>query len=256
MAATAPPIGVQLYSLRNSLTDDFDGVIRKVADIGYIGVEPYGGLPVSVEHAATLFKELGLQVPSMHCPLPLGDDQRKVLDMAAAYNCRRIISPWLAEERFATLDEIRRSCDLFNEANRVANDNGLSFGIHNHWQEFATIDGRVVYEVMLDYLEPTVFFEVDVYWVKTAGPDPVAVIKRLGSRAPILHIKDGPTGRNIPMTAVGDGTLDIPAIIAAGADDAEWLIVELDDYAGVMMEAIDKSYHYLIGKGLARGTKS
>jgi hypothetical protein len=69
----------------------------------------------------------------------------------------------------------------------------------------------------------------------------------------LLHIKDGPAVRGEPMVAVGDGVLDVPSIIQAGAGSTQWLIVELDACATDMMEAVEKSYDYLVGKGLARG---
>jgi hypothetical protein len=58
------------------------------------------------------------------------------------------------------------------------------------------------------------------------------------------------------MTAVGEGVMDFPGIIQAGEGSTEWLIVELDRCATDMMEAVEKSYKYLVGKGLARGNRS
>jgi sugar phosphate isomerase/epimerase len=111
-------------------------------------------------------------------------------------------------------------------------------------------------DMMLEDLDPDVFLEVDVYWVQTARQDPVQVIRRLGSRAPLLHIKDGPCQIEEPMTALGEGVVDIPGVVAAGAASTEWLIVELDRCATDMLEAVRKSYQYLVGKGLARGNKN
>jgi len=101
-----------------------------------------------------------------------------------------------------------------------------------------------------------VFFEVDVYWVQTAGQNPAEIVRRLGARAPLLHIKDGPCQIESPMTALGEGVVDLPEVVAAGAGSTEWLVVELDRCATDMIEAVRKSYHYLIGKGLGRGNKN
>ena len=78
---------------------------------------------------------------------------------------------------------------------------------------------------------------------------------RLGSRAPLLHVKDGPCQIEAPMTALGEGVVDIPGVVAAGAESTDWLIVELDRCATDMLEAVRKSYQYLIEKGLAPGNK-
>jgi sugar phosphate isomerase/epimerase len=76
------------------------------------------------------------------------------------------------------------------------------------------------------------------------------------ARLPILHIKDGMLEKDGPMTAVGSGKLDMPAIIgAADPTVLEWLVVELDRCATDMMEAVRQSYAYLTAQGLATGTK-
>jgi sugar phosphate isomerase/epimerase len=137
----------------------------------------------------------------------------------------------------------------------VAKAHGLELGYHNHWFEYELLDNRIATDVMLEHLDPDVFLEVDVYWVQTAGQSPVDVVRRLGPRAPLLHIKDGPCQIDVPMTALGEGVVDIPSVVAAGAGSVEWLIVELDRCATDMMEAVRKSYQYLSGKGLAHGTK-
>jgi sugar phosphate isomerase/epimerase len=97
---------------------------------------------------------------------------------------------------------------------------------------------------------------VDTYWVKVAGHDPAAVLRQLGNRAPLLHIKDGPAdGTQSAMTAVGAGVLDWQAIIPAGSA-AEWLIVELDRCDTDMLQAVADSYTYLTQKGYAHGRKN
>jgi sugar phosphate isomerase/epimerase len=246
-----PAIGLQLYSLREALKADFAGTVRRVAAMGYAGVEPFG-VPDNLAEAAALYRELGLQVPAAHVPMPLGDDQARTLRVADAYGLTRIVSMF-GPDQFRTPDDIRRSCDRINEAARVAAENGLALGYHNHWWEFQPVDDHSPYQIMLEQLDTAVFFEIDVYWVKTAGIDPVNMVRELGRRAPLLHIKDGPaTAPELPMVAVGDGSLDMPGIIRAG-QGTEWLIVELDRCATDMFAAVQKSCVYLVTKGLGHG---
>jgi sugar phosphate isomerase/epimerase len=129
----------------------------------------------------------------------------------------------------------------------------LAFGIHNHWWEFLRLGDRYVYQVMLERLEPAIFFEIDIYWVQTAGLDPAQVVREFGPRAPLLHIKDGPAVQGEPQVAVGKGALDVPDIVRAAGDAAEWLVVELDDCATDMLEAAEKSIRYLLQEGLGHG---
>lgn len=245
------PIALQLYTLREALAQDFTGVIRKVAALGYAGVETAGAFGGSPQMAARLFTDLGLTVCGAHGPLPLGDNKQAVIDMLGALNCPRLVLPWQPPELFQSEAGIKRVCETLNEAVPVAQAHGFTIGYHNHWFEYERLNHRLAADILMDHLDPAVFLELDVYWAQTSGQDPTALVQRLGRRAPLLHIKDGPCVRDQPMTAVGEGVVDVAGVIQAS--QADWLIVELDACATDMFEAVQKSYHYLISKGLARG---
>jgi sugar phosphate isomerase/epimerase len=246
-----PRIALQLYSVRESAQKDFEGTVRRVAAMGYSGVEPAGFPGTTAQRAGKLFAELDLAVPSAHMPIPLGETQSETLEAMAAIGCGTLITG-KGPDAFATVDEIRRTCDLFNEAASVCRANGLGFGIHNHWWEFTLTDGVYPYKVMLECLDPSILFQIDTYWVQTAGADVVEVVRELAPRAPLLHIKDGPCVKTEPMTAVGDGVMDFPTIVAAAGNYVDWLIVELDRCATDMIDAVARSYGYLAGAGLGR----
>jgi sugar phosphate isomerase/epimerase len=250
------PIAVQLYSVRELLEDDFEGVVRHIADIGYAGVET-AGFPagVSAADAAALFADCGLTVAAGHMPLPLGDDQQEVIETAKALGMQRIVSGYLPPEAYGDLAAIKRACAQLNEAQEVAAANGLSFGVHNHWWEFQRVGEVYPYQLWLDELDPAVFFELDMYWIQSAGRDPLEMVRLFADRAPLLHIKDGParSDTDASMVAVGDGVVNYPAIITAAAEHTQWLIVELDRCASDMMVAVERSYRYLVGEGLAHG---
>jgi sugar phosphate isomerase/epimerase len=248
------PLALQLYTLRELAESNYEQVVRTVAEIGYAGVEPAGFPGSSPEQAGKLFKSLGLVVPSAHLPIPLGENKQLSLDTAHALDTKRLISGF-GPDQFDTLDKIKSTCDKFNEAAEVATTHGMTYGIHNHWWEFIRVEGRWVYEVMVEHLSPEVFFEADIYWIQTGGADPIEVVKLLGDRAPILHIKDGPCDRESDMTAVGEGVVDIPGVIAAGSGHTKWHIVELDRCATDMVEAVQKSYRYLVDNNLAEGNR-
>ncbi len=250
------PISLQLYSLREQAAKDYAGTVRQVADMGYIGVEPAGYPGTTVEAAARLFQDLGLKAGSAHLGLPVGADKQSSIDQAGVLGAQYIVSG-KGPKDFETLDLVKATCEQFNEAAANAKAAGFRFGIHNHWWEFSPLaqTGQPVYKHMLEYLTPEVYFQVDTYWVQTGGCDPAAVVAELGSRCPLLHIKDGPCNREQAMQAVGQGKVDFPAIVAAAGTTTEWMIVELDRCDTDMVEAVAESYRYLVGKGLAQGRK-
>jgi sugar phosphate isomerase/epimerase len=241
----AENIALQLYSVRDLLPKDFEGVIRRVAAMGYQGVETAGFPGITPAEAGKLFKSLGLQVPAIHSfPPPVGEKIKEVLDIVSALGCKTIVSGF-GPDRFGTLDATRKACDEFNHAAELAHANGLRLCIHNHWWEYLAVEGSYPYKVMLERLDPKIGFEIDTYWVKTGGVDPASVVKEMGKRAPLLHIKDGPAVKEKPQVAVGEGVLDFPSIIKAGQGAYEWLIVEFDSCATDVMEAAEKSCKYL-----------
>ena len=250
---SAKPVALQLYTLREIAQHDFEGVVRKVAEIGYAGVEPAGFPGSSAEAAGKLFKELGLQVPSIHSKFPVGDDTNSVIETAQAVDTRRVIAGIGRGDKWDTLDKIKANCDLINEAAANAAKHNIAVGYHNHWWEFDTVvEGRAVYEHMIDLLDPGVFFQIDTYWVQVGGKNVVEILQLLNNRTPVIHVKDGPADSpEADMVAVGSGVMDWQAIL--GSTSAEWYIVELDRCATDMLTAVTESYNYLVREGYARG---
>ena len=240
-------IGLQLYSLREqAAASGYEAIVRQVADMGYHGVETAGFPGTTAQAAAKLFAELGLKVTSAHVPLPLGDKKQEVLETMEALGKPALVCTQIRPDDVKSMDTIKDLCDRLNQGYEVAKTAGLSYGIHNHWWEFGYVDGKLVHHIMLDLLDPGIFLEVDTYWVKVGGSDPVEIVRILGERAPMLHIKDGSGVKEDPMVAVGDGIMDVPAILQVAQPEV-WKIVELDRSATDPVEACRKSFQYLSG---------
>lgn len=247
------PIAVQLYSIRDALTADFAATLGRVADMGFAGVEfagVYGSSPTS---AAALCAQLGLGISSAHLPMPIGDNRQKSIDIAKALGIKTLICAWLPPDRFTTLGSISQVCDELNAADDAARAAGLRFAYHNHDFEFQRLpDGSLVFDHMRRMLNPTVGFEVDIYWVKFAGEDPATVISSVSDRVQLVHVKDGSGVRDDGFLAAGEGIVDIPTTVNA-AKSAEWLIVELDWCKTDVFAAVQKSFGYLVAQGLGHG---
>lgn len=237
-------IALQLFSLRDAIAQDMEGTLRRVAAMGYAGVEPFGLTPETAVQTRRLCDELGLAVPSVHVRLPEGAARDVVLDTVAALAPERVVGG-LGQAEFGALDKVVRVCERLNAANAVVTAQGLPFGVHNHWWEFEVVDGVPPYRTMLERLDPRVFFELDVYWMQAAGVDPATVMPEFAGRARLLHVKDGPAEVGRPMVALGEGVVDVPGIVRANAAHTEWLIVELDACETDMFEAVEKSLQYL-----------
>ncbi len=248
------PIALQLYSLREEAQKDFAAVLSTVAEMGYVGVEFAGLHGMAPAAVKAIVDDLGLQVASAHMALPTADNAAQLIDECGALGVTKLISGF-GPDQFANLDECQRTAEKFAAAVELLAGTDISFGMHNHWWEFKAIDGQMPEDIVLNAV-PGMFAELDVYWAQVGCGDAPGSVKRLADRCRLLHIKDGMVEPTNPMTAVGKGVLDMPAVIgAANLDVTEWMIVELDACATDMTEAVRDSYTYLVGNGLAKGNK-
>jgi len=249
------PIAIQLYTVRDACAQDFPGTCKKIAEIGYKGVELAGLHGMTPAEARAMLDDLGLVVCSSHGAMPTAENAGQIIDEAGALGYRYHVSGF-GPDQFKTLADTKASAAAFKAAADALSGSDLQFGFHNHWWEFEAVGGLLPHDVLLDEA-PGVFAELDVYWAAFGGADPVAQVRRKAKRVPLLHIKDGELvpGEHI-HTAVGKGKLDMPAIIgAADPNVLKWLIVELDACKTNMMQAVIDSYAYLTGEGLASGNK-
>ncbi|MFA5204226.1 MAG: sugar phosphate isomerase/epimerase [Lentisphaeria bacterium] len=254
--AAPKPLSVQLYSLRDASAQDFPGVLKRVAAMGYQGVEPAGFYGLTAAEVAKIVKDLGMTVSSTHSPWAGPANAQEVIDAAGVLGTRLVIGGFGPPD-FADEAAIRKTADTVAAIRAPLAKAGLTLLLHNHWWEFERLaDGRLKYEVFAG-LCPEVAFELDTYWAANFGANRAPeMVAKFASRCPLLHIKDGTFERDTPMTAVGAGKNDIPGIVGA-ADPAvlQWLVVEADAYAGDMFECIGQSYTYLTRNKLAAGNK-
>jgi sugar phosphate isomerase/epimerase len=244
-----------LYSVRDALAADYEGVLRRVAGMGYAGVEMAGNYgPGGPAEAAAFIRSLGLELTSAHLGLPENGDASEQIETARALGITDWVVPWIPPEKFTTRESVLEQITRLNEAAEIANAAGLNLLYHNHWFEFEStpgLGGGTPFELMMEGLNPNVLWEIDAYWVQTGGSDVAATLDQLGERARLLHVKDGPADVQKAMQAVGDGVIDYAAILPNAK--AKWFIVELDRCETDMFEAVQRSYTWLTERGLAHG---
>lgn len=240
------PVAVQLYSLRDAVAaDGLAAVLERVAGIGFDGVETAGLADLTSTALTTTLSALGLRLAAAHIPLPQPDAAGALLDSQQAAGADTVVVAYLPPEAFADADAVARSAERLNALHRQATARGMALAYHNHHWEFSIrIGGSSAHQRLFERLVPEVLAEIDTYWARVGGADPAAELERLGGRAALLHLKDGPADDpGAAMTALGRGRMNLEAILAASR--ARWHVVELDRCDGDMWHAIEASFHYL-----------
>lgn len=269
-------LGLQLWSVRNSLQENYAGTLEKVAAIGYKNLElictvtPNGLVFGKDLRAADLRKLLdanGLRAASCHfVPTPDMSLQAIVDDLntvgADSLGCA--IAFWNSQ------DEVKAFCKTFNEYAETTRKGGVQLYYHNHFEEFQVFGDKSAFDVLIEDLDPTlVKFEFDTFWAVRGGQDPVYWLKKLGKRCDLIHQKDMPAvaspvnlfekyGYDEPITIdvlwplqspdqfgeIGTGVLNIASYLKAARlyNDARYVFVEQDVTALPELESVAVSF--------------
>lgn len=231
------PFGLQLYSLRDDLPKNPAGIIKQVASFGYKQIEGYEGEKgIYWGMKNTEFKkfigDLGLDMISSHCAWDK-DLDRKAAE-AAEVGLKYLLCPYLGSQ--PTIEAFKNFAKQFNAAGEICKKHGLRFAYHNHDYSFKPVDGQLPQDVLLAETDPAlVDFEMDMYWVVTAGIDPKAYLEKYKNRFRLCHVKDrmknpDPSDSNSSCT-LGEGSIDYPSILKdAKANGMEYYIVEQERY--------------------------
>lgn len=231
------PPGIQLFSVRQQMAEDFDGALTAVRAAGFLEVES-AALPktkTAAEIRASLDKA-GLKCVSSH--RSFGDLTSKLDEVIAfekTIGVSYIICPGPGRRNppapgtrpgAPTIDDWQYNAEEFNKIGAKLKAVGITFGYHNHYVEFAPVDGKEPYAELLRICEPDkVTFELDCGWAKVAGKDPVELMKKYPHRFSMFHVKDfhlpsNPSPANheeAKVTELGRGSIDYRPIFAQAA---------------------------------------
>jgi sugar phosphate isomerase/epimerase len=195
-AASIKDIGVQLYTVRTDLEQDFDGTLAKVAAIGYTEVEFAGYFNHTPAQVRDALKAHGLVSPAAHLDYPTVSDPvkwAKALDAAATIGQTFLVNPWIDEAVRNQPGAWKRAADVYNTAGAAAQKHGIQFCYHNHNFEFyprQDLGGSLPFEYLLGACDPKlVKIELDLCWISAAGKDPLDYFKRYPGRFPLVHVK-------------------------------------------------------------------
>lgn len=243
------PFGVQLYTLRDVIGEDPQGVIRQVAEFGYKQIESYEGQQgIFWGMGNTGFKQflddLGIEMISTHANV-FQDYERKVEELAEI-GVPYIVCPFVGAQD--TIDEYLELAATFNQLGEIANNAGLKFAYHNHAYTFHELEGQIPQAVLMDNTDPDlVEYQMDIYWVVAGGHEPGTWLDRYPSRFTSCHVKDFSNGESPESVTLGTGEIDFSAILPHARERGmEYFIVEQEAYTGTTpIDAVRDNAEYM-----------
>ena len=225
-------ISLQLYTVREETTRDMPGTLRRVKEIGYPAVEFAGYGAPSAEELRAVLDDLGLSASGAHVPFDSWrTDPEGVVNDMHTLGCAHAILP--AAPRRYRRDEVlvARLAENLNRWGELCSQGDVTLSYHNHDFEFAPLAGTTTWEVLVRETDPElVYFELDLYWIKYGGADPETVMRDVGERVRLVHLKDMAPDDIRSDLPVGEGTMPWTGLLeAADAAGVEWYIAEQDN---------------------------
>jgi len=238
-------IGLQIYTLRDIISEGYDKILKEVAEIGYKGVEMTYS-PDDGDKVAELLKKYGLKGTSAHISI---DEIENNFERASGFldkiGSKSMIVPWIDGKVIETEEKTIETAKRFETVAKKVAERGYELGFHNHTIEFEKKFGsRTVMDIFYDEA-PSLKFQIDCGWAFAAGADVIAILNKFGDRLSCIHIKD--VDANKTPTEVGNGKVDMKAVLAtANKYGVEWGIVEQDHCVNHKpLDAVKISYDYI-----------
>jgi sugar phosphate isomerase/epimerase len=252
----AQETGLQLYSLRNEFKKDVPGTLAKIKAWKIKQIEGGGTYGLPVEEYKKLLKQNNLEMVSYGADFEeLENNPQLVISNAKAFGSKYVMCAWVPhKEGVFTIDEINKAIQVFSKAGKLLHDNGIKFCYHPHGYEFRPYQDGTLFDYLVKHTDARyVNFEMDVFWVKHPGQDPVALLKKYPTRFLMLHLKDRQPGTegnqdghapDETNVVLGKGDVGIAAIMKqAKKNGVKYYFIE--DESPKAVEQIPQSLEFL-----------
>jgi len=241
------PYALQLYTVRNHLERNPASTLRKVRGAGYQYVELAGTAGLEPVLFKKLIQDAGLKIISVHLPYEkVVEDTKRALEYARLFGVNYLVVPIIESELTADREGWIECGRALGRAGADLRKSGVRLLYHNHAHEFTLLGDDYPIDLLAAEAAPEdLGLELDTYWIKYAGLEPVAMLEKYAGRCPLLHIKDM-AARSRAFAEIGRGVLKWPEIFEKGAaTGVEWYIVEQDTSAGDSIDSARVSALYL-----------
>ena len=235
--------GLQLYTLRTQAAEDLYGTLRKVAELGFEGVEFDAGMlgRADPQELRSVLDEVGLEAIGLTVLLPeMGDSLDPLIEYGVTIGAEWLVMPWIDKGVRNSLNGYETVAKTLNKAAKRCVEFGLRFAYHIHGYEFSKFAEKSGMDILLETLDPLmVELQPDTFWLASADVDPFKFIKDHLDWIGSIHLKDAGGLDPLVDTEVGEGILEMRAVVdLAISKDIDWLIVEQEESSLPMFDSI------------------
>lgn len=253
----ASDLGVQLYTVRNTITKNPEADLKAIQDMGYKEIE---AVYATLDQIGPALKQTKLEPISVHVDTAIFMEGGSKLDEAIAkckaFGFQYIVVPYIPPAQRGGVETFKKLAATMNSAGEKAKAAGLTLAYHNHAFEFEPQGGTTGLDILMkETHKGIVNLELDIFWASVAGHDPVSILRKYSGRIPLLHLKDKASGiatqynEKVPKETfkeIGNGSIDIPAVLAAAKkENVHHYFVEQDQTPGDPLDSLRQSYKYL-----------
>ena len=250
-------IGIQLYSIKDELEKDFMGSLKKLSEIGYSIVEPYGFTTDdffghTMKDLSKIVGDMGMSISGSHIWSSISVNEPTEKEWDFWKNISGIVKSgggeWAVQSSLPpaeTLDDLKQIVSYFNQAAEVCKQGGVKFAFHNHTEVFHEIEGEIIMDYLVKNTDPNlVFFQLDLGHTVNGGGDCVRIIRDFPNRVVLWHASDFDAATR-EYTDVGKGSVPYPALFElAESSGLERLIVE-QETIGDIFTSCKADFDYL-----------
>ena len=215
----------------DAMKADWKGTLEKAAAFGFTEIEGGSNYASSPEEFVNYCKKIGIKPIAGGIDFKAKDDElNKSLDQINELGEKYAVVywPWYVGGPF-TLEDCKKSVEMLNELGPKVKAKGLQLLWHNHNKEFTAMEEGLPFDYLMQNTDPkTVNCEMDIYWVKKGGGDPLEMLKKYNGRIKILHVKDMAPDED--FICPGSGIIDFkPIFEEAQKQGIKHYIVERDN---------------------------
>lgn len=217
LPVVAQEIGLQLYSFRNQLPGNVPAMLEKISKMGIREVEGGPTYGLQMDEFKALLKKNNLKMICVGADFnELSANPQATIDLAKSYGAKYVMVAWVPHEGAFSIDDAKKAVSVFNTTGKLLKENGISLCYHAHGYEFTPYEGGTLFDYMAQNMNPRYAnFEMDVFWVRHPGQDPVALLQKYPKRFPLMHLKDRKPG----TVNTQDGHTDVENNVVLGSGD-------------------------------------